>query len=185
MARAGASSYTLGTLDEGTKLTCAVTARNVAGQGSATSNGVHIPIPRVPGCPAATETMTGTTIGQIKLGMTRTRAKYLYRHHSDRGRKYEDSFCLTPAGVHVGYSSRNRVVWASTSNPYYSLDGVYVGERFDFQGLIRIGLHYLIREPGYTAVLKVRGGVVQELGIAINPLTRTHKAQALLMRSFN
>ena len=185
LARASKSSYTLGTLDEGTRLTCAVTARNVAGQGSATSNTVHIPIPHVPGCPAATETMTGTTIGQIKLGMTRTRAEYLYRHHSHRGRKHEDSFCLTPAGVHVGYSSRNRVVWASTSNPYYSLDGVYVGERFDFQGLIRIGLHYLIREPGYTAVLKVRGGVVEELGIATNPLTRTRKAQALLIRSFD
>ena len=33
LARASKSSYTLGTLDEGTRLTCAVTARNVAGQG--------------------------------------------------------------------------------------------------------------------------------------------------------
>jgi hypothetical protein len=146
-ARASAPSYRLGRLDEGTKLTCAVTARNVAGQGSARSSGVRIPIPHVPGCPAATGTMTGTAIGRIKLGMTGTRARDLYRHHSDRRRKHEDSFCLTPAGVRVGYSSRNRVVWASTSNPYYSLDGVYVGERFDFQGLIRIGLNYSYASP--------------------------------------
>jgi hypothetical protein len=197
-----ASRFRLGTMDEGTTLTCAVTAGNAAGQGSAASNGVKIPIPHVSGCPGATGTMTGTTIGQIVLGMTRTRAEYLYRRHSDRGVKYEDFFCLTPIGVRVGYPSpilmaslakraqasfRNRVIWASTSNPYYSLDGVHVGERFDFPRLIHIGQNYwyLIREPGYTAVLKIRGGVVEELGIATNALTRTHKAQVLLMRFFS
>jgi hypothetical protein len=36
-----------------------------------------------------------------------------------------------------------------------------------------IGLNhrYLVREPGYTAVLKVRGNVVEELGMADNSLT--------------
>ncbi|MGO9823248.1 MAG: DUF6923 family protein [Solirubrobacteraceae bacterium] len=201
LAGFSASRYRLGTMDEGTTLACAVTAGNAAGQGSAASNGVKIPIPHVSGCPGATGTMTGTTIGQIALGMTRTRAEYLYRRHSDRGLKYEDFFCLTPIGVRVGYPSpilmaslakraqaslRNRVIWASTSNPYYSLDGVHVGERFDFPHLIHIGLNYwyLIREPRYTAVLKIRGGVVEELGIATNALTRTNKAQALLMRFF-
>ena len=66
---------------------------------------MKIPIPKVPLCPGATGSMTGTSIGQITLGMTRTRARYLYRHHSNRGKQYEDFFCLTPIGVRVGYAS--------------------------------------------------------------------------------
>ena len=47
------STYTLETLDEGTTLKCVVTASNAAGQASAQSNAVTIPIPKVaavPGC---------------------------------------------------------------------------------------------------------------------------------------
>ncbi len=202
------STYTLGTLDEGTTLACGVTATNSAGSASATSNAVTIPVPKVPHCPAATGSMTGTTIGQIKLGMTRSRARYLYRHHSNRGKKHEDFFCLTPIGVRVGYASpillksvpkrtraglHDRVVWASTSNPYYSLDGIRAGESIatasramGTEPPFHIGLNYwyLARRPGYTAVLKVRGSVVQELGIADNSLTQTRKAQDVLMHSF-
>jgi hypothetical protein len=43
---------------------------------------------------------------------------------------------------------------------------------------------YLARKGNYTAVLKVRGTVVQELGIADNALTKTRKAQNVLMHSF-
>src|SRR5450755_2906662 len=195
------STYTLGTLDEGTTLTCVVTASNAGGQASSTSNAVRIPIPIVPRCPAATGSMTGTTIGQIRLGMTESRARYLYRRHSNRGKQYEDFFCLTPIGVRVGYASpillkmlpkrvraslRGRVVWASTSNPYYSLDGVRPGESILTAARVlgteppfHIGLNYwyLARKAGYTAVLKVHGTVVQELGIADNALTKTRKTQ--------
>jgi hypothetical protein len=61
------STSTLGTLDEGTSLTCAVTASNLAGHASATSAPVSVPIPPVKLCPGATGQMTGTTIGEIKL----------------------------------------------------------------------------------------------------------------------
>ena len=43
---------------------------------------------------------------------------------------------------------------------------------------------YLARKPTYTAVLKVRSGVVEELGIATNALTKTRNTQSVLMRSF-
>jgi len=66
---------------------------------------VKIAIPHVLRCPAATGSMTGTEIGQIRLGMTRSRARYLYRRHSNRGRQYQDFFCLTPIGVRAGYAS--------------------------------------------------------------------------------
>ncbi len=209
LAGASASTYTLKTLDEGTTLTCVVTAFNAAGQASATSNAVTIPIPHVPRCPGATGVMTGTSIGQIELGMTRARAEYLYRRHSDRGKQYEDFFCLTPIGVRVGYATpklfriltedeqrqlKRRVVWASTSNPNYELHGVRPGESLaDASSQLKniappfhIGPNYwyLARGARYTAVLKVRGGIVQELGIAENALTRTRSAQKVLMHSF-
>jgi hypothetical protein len=38
--------------------------------------------------------------------------------------------------------------------------------------------------PSYTGVLKVRGTVVQELGIADNARTTTRKTQHVLMHSF-
>jgi hypothetical protein len=202
------STYRLGTLDEGTTLMCVVTASSAAGQASAHSNAVTIPIPTVPRCAGATGSMTGTTIGQVTLGMTRSQARYLYRHHSNRGRQYEDFFCLTPIGVRVGYASpvlldslpshqrpgsRGRVVWASTSDPYYSLDGIRAGESIATAARVlgaeppfHIGLNdwYLARKAGYTAVLKVRGGVVEELGIADNSLTGTRTTQNVLMHSF-
>ena len=202
------STYRLETLDEGTTLKCVVTASNAAGQALAQSNAVKIPIPKVPLCPGATGSMTGATIGQIQLGMTRSRARYLYRQHSNRGKQYQDFFCLTPIGVRVGYASpilldsvakheratyQGRVVWASTSNPYYSLDGIRAGESIATAARVlgteppfHIGLNYwyLARKASYTAVLKVRGTVVQELGIAENAVTRTREAQNVLMHSF-
>ncbi len=203
-----ASTYRLETLDEGTTLKCVVTASNAGGHAWAASNAVKIPVPKVPRCSGATGSMTGTTIGQITLGMTRSRARYLYRQHTNRGKQYEDFFCLTPIGVRVGYASpilldglpkheratyQGRVVWASTSNPYYSLDGIRAGESIATASRVlgtepplHIGLNYwyLARKASYTAVLKVRGTVVQELGIANNALTKTQKAQNVLMHSF-
>ena len=84
-------------------------------------------------------------------------------------------------------------MWASTSNPYYSLDGIRAGESIATASRVlgteppfHIGLNYwyLARKATYTAVLKVRGTVVQELGIADNALTKTRKTQSVLMHSF-
>jgi len=201
-------TYALGTLDEGTTLTCKVTASNAAGSGSASSKGVKVSIPYVALCPGATGTLSGTTIGLIHLGMTRSQARRAYVHHSDRGKQYEDFFCLTPIGVRVGYSSpkllrhlsrreqaklNGTVVWSSTSNPYYSLDGIRPGESIatasralGTEPPFHIGLNYwyLAHKATYTAVLKVRGGVVEELGIADNQLTTSRGLQSTLMHSF-
>ena len=196
------------TLDEGTTLTCAVTAVNVAGMATSESKGVNVPVPVVPRCPGATGRASGVTLGLIKLGMTRARAHYLYRRHSDRGKQYEDFFCLTPIGVRVGYGSPkllkilskserkqllDRVVWSSTSNPFYSIDGVRPGESIAVASAdlhteppFHIGLNYwyLARKTTSTAVLKVRDGVVEEIGIGDNVLTDGRKAQRIFMNSF-
>jgi hypothetical protein len=208
LAGAAGHTYLLGRLDEGTTMVCVVTAKNAAGSAAAHSNKVKVTLPAVAGCPAARGKMAGRKIGQIRLGMTRAQARFRYRHHSNHGKKYEDFFCLTPIGIRVGYASpvllktlpksergkvKGRVVWASTANPYYSLDGVRPGESISSAAKalgteppFHIGLNYwyLARKAGYTAVLKVRGNAVEEIGIATNTLTTTRQDQSVLMHSF-
>jgi hypothetical protein len=202
------STYTVGTIDEGSTFKCVVVATNAQGTATATSNSKKVPVPFVKRCPAATGKMTGTSIGLLDLRMTRTRARYVYRRHSNRGKQYQDFFCLTPMGVRAGYATpkllrglakherkavNGHVVWASTSNPFYELDGVRAGESIltaskalGTSAPFHIGKNYwyLARKHGFTAVLKVRGVVVEELGIADNALTKTRKAQSVLMHSF-
>ena len=160
-------------------------------------------------CPVVTGSLHGTTLGLVRLGMTRAQARHAYSHSSNRGRRYEDFFCLTPIGVRVGYASpkllgrmprrrrgryRGRIVWASTSDVHFAVDGVrpgttvraarrmihHLGTPFE------VGLNdwYLARIAGATAVLKVRHGVVEEIGIADLALTRTRAADRIFVHSF-
>jgi hypothetical protein len=141
--------------------------------------------------------------------MTRAQARHEYAYSSNRRRHYEDFFCLTPAGVRVGYASpallktlssaeqrryEGRVVWASTSNPLYDVHGVRpgsglaaAGKQLHLTGPFHIGLNYWYLAPNgsSTAVLKVRHGIVEEIGIAEKSLTRGHKAQLAFLRSFS
>jgi hypothetical protein len=141
--------------------------------------------------------------------MTRTQARHAYTHSTNRGRRYEDFFCLTPIGVRVGYASprlldtlpagkrgafRDRVIWASTSNPIYALDGIRPGatlvaatRRFPHGNQFKVGenIWYIARAGAATAVLKTRGGVVQELGIANGALTKTRRSQLSFITSFS
>jgi hypothetical protein len=84
-------------------------------------------------------------------------------------------------------------VWASTSNPRYAIHGVRPGallkaasRRLRLGQVLRIGLNdwYLAPDGSVTAVLKVRRGVVEEIGIAERALTSTRKQQSAFMRSF-
>lgn len=203
------NSYQLQALDEGSTIACLVTAANAAGQASAASSPVAIPVPKVPGCPAASGGVSSTKLGLVALGMTRRAARRAYAHSSDRKRKYEDFFCLTPIGVRDGYASpklllgvrtgtrrslSGRVVWASTANPYYSIDGIRPGETFaaaqprlPHGNLFRVGLNYWYAKaaPGGTVLLKVRQGIVEEIGIADRRLTQTVQSQQRFVTSFS
>ncbi len=116
---------------------------------------------------------------------------------------------MTPIGVRVGYASpklldglskaeagrvRGRVVWVSTSNPYYGYAGVQPGEKFSqakrtlsYGNLLKVGLNdwYVVQALGGTAVLKVRDGIVEEVGVANSALTQTRAADRHLMTSFS
>ena len=159
-------------------------------------------------CPLAAGRLSGDALGMARLGMTRAQARRAYTHSSNRGRRYEDFFCLVPVGVRVGYASpkllhtlprhqraalNGRVVWASTSDIYYAVRGVRprttvtaarkslrLGKPF------HVGLNYWYLAPNgsSTAVLKVRRGTVEEIGIGDRQLTRTRKADRSFLRSF-
>ena len=198
--------YAIRTSDEQLTLTCTVTATNASGPGApATSPGATVEVPHVAHCPTATGSLTGQQLGLVRLGMTRPRVRHAYTHSSNRGKRYEDFFCLTPIGVRVGYGSpalpksarrrlASRVIWASTSSAYYTIQGVRVGatvaaagKRLHLTGPIHVGLNdwYLAPNGASTAVLKVRRGIIQEIGIGDKALTHTRKAQHAFLTSFS
>jgi hypothetical protein len=205
---ATSSTYTVQRLDEGSTLTCTVTASNSKGSATATSAAIKVPVPHVAHCPAATGKLAGGTIGPLRLQMTRAQARRAFPKSSDRGKRYEDFFCLTPIGVRAGYASpkllrrlartqaaryRGRVIWASSSNPYYDIDGIRAGAtlkaaqaRLPHGHLLTVGRNdwYLAPAGSVTGVLKVRKGIVQEVGIGTRQLTRTLAQQRIFMTSF-
>jgi hypothetical protein len=165
--------------------------------------------PAKAGCPRATGRLSGRTIGRVGLGMTRTQVRRRYRWSRERARHYKDFFCLTPRGVRVGYASpkvlrliprkqrrrfTRRVVWVSTANEYYAVHGVRAGtplsrarRELKRGHLFHVGKNYWWVAPygSSTAVLKVRHGTVQEIGIGSRRFTRTRKADRVFLRSFD
>jgi hypothetical protein len=210
IAGATRATYKLQTSDEGLTLTCAVTASNLAGSGTAaTSHGIAVPVPHVARCPSATGKLSGQTLGLVKLGMNKAQARKAFTHSSNRGQKYEDFFCLTPIGVRVGYASpallgtvarskraefSGRVIWASTSSAFYAINAVRpgatvatAGKRLKLIAPFRIGANdwYLGANGASTAILKVRGGIVEEIGIADKRLTGSRTADRTFLTSFS
>ena len=161
------------------------------------------------GCPRATGRLSGVTLGLVRLGMTRAQVRRRYTHSSNRGQRYEDFFCLTPTGVRVGYASpalldklphkvrkrfKGRVIWASTSSVFYSLRGIRpdasvaaARKRLKLEAPFHIGLNFWYLAPNgpSTAVLKVRHGIIQEIGIGDQQLTIGRKAQLAFLKSFS
>ena len=190
--------------------TTAVAAVNVAGVGSAVASaGVLVPVPYVARCPAATGKLSGTRVGSVRLGMTKAQARKEFTHSSSRGKRYEDFFCLTPIGIRVGYASPKslkilptnrrgqlsaRVIWISTSSAYYAIKGVRPGASLAAASkapkagkVFRIGLNdwYFAPAGSATAILKVRRGLVEEIGLAEHQLTKTRTAQRTFLTSFS
>jgi FG-GAP repeat len=204
------ASYKVQASDEQLKLTCTVIASNAKGPSSpATSKGVSVPVPHVAKCPAASGKLSGGTLGLLSLGMTRAQAVHAFKRSSSRGSKYKVFFCLTPNGVRVGLGSpallktlpkrergkySDRVVWVSTSSAYYAVKGIRAGatvaaagKKLKLESPFHIGLNfwYLAPDGGSVAILKVRGGVVEELGIGDKVLLQGRKAQRAFLNSFS
>ena len=207
------STYTVQAADQGHKLSCTVVAATdgttaSTSTSSSTSTGVTIPISNVQACRRPTGQLSGTTLGPITLGLSRARARRLLPRFKIRS-YHTDNFCLSGGwGIRVGYASARllgstanagkaaisgRVTLALTANPFYALRGVKPGTRLGTAahrlksgGAIKLGRNdwYVIPGAASNGVLKVRHGVVQEVGIADKGLTATRAAQIQLLRSF-
>ena len=161
-----------------------------------------------PGCPLPSGRLTATTLGPLRLGMTRTQARRALPHSATRATRTIDVFCLAGSGIRVGYASQRllktlprsrrrqlhrQIVLALTANRYYKLRGIKPGTRLASVAKrvhtstgIRIGLNtwYLVPDGSGRGILKVRGGTIDEIGIANRLLTRDRTATLTFLRSF-
>jgi hypothetical protein len=159
------------------------------------------------GCPAATGRLSKLRLGPLRLGMRRSRARHLLTHFSTRGRRSWDFFCLAPIGIRAGYANvkmlrglprarrhglGGRIVILLSSDRRYSLHGVHPGARLRkvarqlrISRVIRIGANawYITSNGSSHGVIRVRHGVIMEVGIANKFLTRNYSATRLFLRS--
>ena len=167
-------------------------------------------VPAVAHCdPRPTGRLTARTLGRLRLGMTRARSLRMYADGSSQGRRYWDFFCLAGGKVRVAYASprllktlsssqrhtfRGRVALALTANPYYALHGIRAGaslrsaaRALHTGAAFQVGLNdwYMAPDGVTTTILKVRHGIVQEIGIADATLTHTRRAERAFITSFS
>jgi dienelactone hydrolase len=152
--------------------------------------------------------VTGTTLGPIQLGMTRSATRRRFTKLSLRGRRYMDFFCPSRQGIRVGYATpvllrslprharagyRNRAVLILTAAQHFALRGVHPNTRLArVARRLRVGRGfsvgrnrwYLFTSGRSRGVFKVRRGIIQEIGIASPRLTRTRRADRMFLRSF-
>ena len=159
-------------------------------------------------CLPAAGRLKGAVLGPVALGMTRTAVREKLHRAAVVGAGFDD-FCLQSGpGIRVGYPSlgllgslsqreraefRGRIVIALTANRYYALDGLRPGmpeaaaEPRPLRGdSYRVGVNRWYVLPGRAAngVLKVRHGIVQEIGIATKRLTTGGYATKRFLNSF-
>jgi hypothetical protein len=159
-------------------------------------------------CPKPGGQIAGTSVGPLALGMKQNRARAALRRFAVT-RNHFDDFCLFGGwGIRAGYPSqrlgrlvasnvraglKGKIVILLTANPFYSLNGVSPGMSLALaQARLRLGKAFHIGAndwyvaPGVAAngVLKVRHGVVQEVGLVNKDLTNTRTAQGRLLSSF-
>jgi hypothetical protein len=117
-------------------------------------------------------------------------------------------FCFTPIGIRVGFpppaaakrlspatrtATAGRAVLILTANRYYSLRGVHPGaslssaeQALRLQRPVQTGVNtwYLSPMAGVTGVLKVRRGLVEEIGIANQHFTAPRSLAVRFLSSF-
>ncbi|HEY5317687.1 MAG TPA: hypothetical protein VIJ20_06885, partial [Solirubrobacteraceae bacterium] len=210
IAGATQSIYVVQITDEAATLTCAVTAVNAGGAGTpATSGGILVAKAGTLTCHKPTGKLGGRSLGPLALGFERTRARHTVTRYTKVGSN-EDDFCLYGGfGIYAGYPSskllrtvsagergrlKGRIVLVLTSNLHYALNGARPGmalsavaKRLHVGKVIRIGANSWYVAPGKTSrgVLRVRGGIIQEVGIATEAFTNTVTAQRRFLTAFN
>jgi hypothetical protein len=137
-------------------------------------------------CAAATGRLAGRRLGPVALGMRRKAVRARFAHFAARGGI--DVLCLRGSGIRVSYRS-GRAVIAVSANRHYSLHAARPGMRFSPRAHgLRIRASYriagvtwhLASVAGATGLLRVRHGVIAEVGIAIRRLTDRAHARRFL-----
>jgi hypothetical protein len=171
---------------------------------------VYLLVPPLPAtaCPVPTGQVTATTLGPVTLGATRGHERRTLPRYTARN-YHTDNYCLYDgSGIRVGYASpkllgsttsithaaiMGRIVLALTANPCYTIDDIRHGtplasaaRHLHLAPAIHTGRNHWYIIPGTTSnlVLKVRHGVINEIGIATKSLTSTRSAQRALLISF-
>jgi hypothetical protein len=153
--------------------------------------------------------LSGRYLGPVSLGMTRAQARRQFTRVSLRGRRFMDFFCTGDHGIRVGYPSprllrsvsanlrrrlRGRVVLILTSSRHYAVHGVRPGarlakiaHRLRVSRPYRVGLNtwYLTTHGAVRGILKVRHGVIEEVGIADAVFASNRRETATFFRSFS
>jgi hypothetical protein len=144
----------------------------------------RVPSSKAP-CPSATGALAGAELGPVGLGEGRAKIRRALPRFSTRGRRQMDSFCVAKGRIRVGYA-RGRAVLALTANRHYALHGVRAGTKLDRiarrlhlgKGLaIGPNAWYVVDGKRVNGILKVRHGVIREIGIASKALTTGSRAR--------
>jgi len=159
-------------------------------------------------CARPSGRLAGRSLGPVRLGMARKLARGLFPHASTKGKRYMDFFCPGHNAIRVGYPSPKllralsptersridgRVVLALTSSPHYALRGVHPGTRLVAAARrlrvgkgFHVGLNwwYLAPNGASRGVLRVRHGVIEEVGIADTRLTNGRSEAWRFLTSF-
>jgi beta-glucosidase len=153
--------------------------------------------------------LKGRSLGPATLGMSRSTARRRFARFELRGRRYMDFFCTGQNGIRVGYASRkllrslttvqqrkvrDRAVLILTSSHQYTLKGVAPGarlapvaRRLHVSRAYRVGLNtwYLVPDGPVLGVLKVRHGVIEEIGITDKLFAASRRESAVFFTSFS
>jgi hypothetical protein len=160
-------------------------------------------------CPMPGGRLHGRTLGAVRLGMTRARARRAYKHSSDRRRRYQDYFCLRGNDIRAGYALapkllrstsrreqkrvRGHVVLVLTANRHYALRGVRPGARLRSarrrlhpSRAFHVGRNswYFVPDGSSIGLIRVKRGVIREIGLADKALVRTTRERRIFLRSF-
>jgi hypothetical protein len=156
-------------------------------------------------CPAATGTLTASSIARMRLGLSHGQAHRL-GHYRKAGFGFE-RYCLTGGSIRVKYPAAKllrsmsqaqrhqdtgQIYLALTANKHYTAGRVHTGmtvnaARRDLRlgAGVTVGKNtwYLVVTKKAAWVLKAQHGTIREIGITSRSLTTTRQARQLLLHN--
>lgn len=196
IAGATTSTYVIRFSDQAHTVTCAVIASNAIGESKpTTSKGGFVGNKQLLSCPRPSGSISRVKIGPLALGMTLAHAKTILKPAGKLRSGYLNLCLYGGFGIRVAAPSaadlarlrpalkqqlKGKIVIALTVNSFYSIKGVKPGttlatakRKLHLGKPFHLGANTWYLSPGAAAntVLRVRNGVIVELGIANKTLT--------------